>query len=163
MPSRGRKKSGRKSAFLPLSAHSALGAQLLETLQAQFMIQNDSTKQNTMEDRYLNSMKALRAQHACVSRMLREESTTNALLIMVLQTERAARKIAEGWPSPDLLSKNFTLVQNTNDLLIQPRYRFTDRTSPPCSLSPRAGHFGHDLLWRTNCAKFGQFATSTKT
>lgn len=110
------KEEREKDRVCSLSAHSALGAKLLETLQAQFTAREHADERTVTDDMPVNSLRRLRAQHVQVSRALRQESKANAFLTKELQTERAARQEAEDTVA-DLLLKNFDLFEH-NKLLI---------------------------------------------
>jgi hypothetical protein len=99
-----------------LAAHSALGVQLLEALQSQLSAQRIMKSDSSARDGLSNSLRTIRAQYAQVSRALREELKTNGSLSADLQTERAARKLAED-ALADILLQNFTLVEH-NKLLV---------------------------------------------
>ncbi|KIM87061.1 hypothetical protein PILCRDRAFT_815518 [Piloderma croceum F 1598] len=99
-----------------LAAHSALGVQLLEALQSQLSTQRIMKSDNSARDALSNSLRTIRAQYAQVSRALREELKTNSSLSADLQTEHAARKLAED-ALADILLQNFTLFEH-NKLLI---------------------------------------------
>ena len=103
-----------KERVCSFAAHSALGAQLLENLQAQITNQ-ERTNELSMQDALLDSLRTIRAQHARASQALRDESTINKCLTADLQAERVARKSAEDMLA-DLLPKNFALVEH-NKLL----------------------------------------------
>lgn len=105
-----------KARICSFAAHSALGRQLLETLQAQLTLQRHGKAEHSMKSGILNSLRTIRAQYAETSRALRNETTTNASLTTQLQAERTARKLAEV-SLADLLLQNFVLVEH-NKLLV---------------------------------------------
>ena len=105
-----------KEHVCSLAAHSALGVQLLEALESQLSAQRIMKSDNSARDTLSNSLRTIRAQYAQVSRALREELKTNSSLSADLQTERAARRLAED-ALANILLQNFTLFEH-NKLLI---------------------------------------------
>lgn len=99
-----------------LAAHSALGAQLLDTLHAQLSAQKTLAQESDMRDGLLNSLRQIRAQYTDVSRKLRNALVVNCSLTAELEKERAARVTAES-ALANLASKNLTLIEHNKVLL----------------------------------------------
>ncbi|KZP11998.1 hypothetical protein FIBSPDRAFT_937224 [Athelia psychrophila] len=109
------KHEGAKDRVCSLAAHSALGAQLLNTLQTQLDAQKTLAQETTVRDSLLNSLRQSRAQHTEISRKLRNTLFINSTLAAELDKERSARTAAEN-ALAELASKNLGLTEQNKML-----------------------------------------------
>lgn len=107
---------GEDDRIFSLSAHSAMGMELLETLQAHLTTTKTLENETSMRDGLVKSLRTARAQYTQVARALREQSSTNTSLNSELCGERAAHQLAQ-----DALSKaiteNMALAESNRQLI----------------------------------------------